>query len=177
MEEIKKKFWKYLPEFVYGSIDGTVTTFAIIAGVAGAQLDPAIVLILGFSNVLADGFSMASSNYLSEESHQDQTKSEEIGTHTAPWKTALATFFSFITIGSIPLLAYVVDYIKPELVLIENTFFAAAILTLITFAIIGLIRGKVSHTPSWKTALQTCLIGAIAASVAYGVGALLKNIV
>ena len=55
---------KYLTEFIYGAIDGTVTTFAIVAGVVGAGLSPGIVLILGFSNVLADGFSMASSNFL-----------------------------------------------------------------------------------------------------------------
>ncbi len=163
-----------MPEFVYGSIDGAVTTFAIIAGIAGARLDSGIVLILGFSNVLADGFSMASSNYLSEESHQDQTKHESGHSHTKPWKTALATFFSFITVGSIPLVAYVISYFSPET--IKDEFLIASILTLITFFIIGLIRGKVSHTPSWKTALQTCTIGTIAALVAYFVGALLKNI-
>ena len=173
MENIKKKFWKYLPEFVYGSIDGTVTTFAIIAGVAGARLDPSIVLILGFSNVFADGFSMASSNCLSEESHQDQTK-HEARQHTAPWKTALATFFSFITVGSVPLIAYVVSYFSPQT--IQNEFRTASILTFFTFFIIGLIRGKVAHASGLKTALQTCIIGIIAASVAYFVGALLKNI-
>lgn len=172
MEGLNKKFWSYLPEFVYGSIDGTVTTFAIIAGIAGAGLDPAIVLILGFSNVLADGFSMASSNYLSEESHQAQNNEGVV--HTSPWKTALATFFSFITVGSIPMVSYVINYFSPSL--IEDDFLVASILTLITFFVIGLIRGKVSHSSSLKTALQTCFVGVVAAFVAYGVGALLKDI-
>ncbi len=47
---------RYLREFVYGAIDGTVTTFAIVSGVVGAGLSPSIVLILGLANVLADGF-------------------------------------------------------------------------------------------------------------------------
>jgi VIT1/CCC1 family predicted Fe2+/Mn2+ transporter len=53
----------YFDDFIYGSIDGAVTTFAIVAGVVGASLSPEIILILGFGNLLADGFSMAASNY------------------------------------------------------------------------------------------------------------------
>ena len=54
----------YLKDFVYGAIDGTVTTFAVVSGVAGAGLDARIVIVLGFANLLGDGFSMAASNYL-----------------------------------------------------------------------------------------------------------------
>jgi len=53
-----------LRDLVYGSIDGTVTTFAIISGVAGAGLSQNVIVTLGLANVLADGFSMAASNYL-----------------------------------------------------------------------------------------------------------------
>ena len=54
----------YLRDFVYGAIDGTVTTFAVVSGVAGAGLDSRIVIILGLANLIGDGFSMAASNYL-----------------------------------------------------------------------------------------------------------------
>jgi vacuolar iron transporter family protein len=53
-----------LEDFVYGSTDGAVTTFAVVAGVIGASLSPSIVLILGFANLFADGLSMAVGNYL-----------------------------------------------------------------------------------------------------------------
>jgi vacuolar iron transporter family protein len=53
-----------LGDFVYGATDGAVTTFAVVAGVVGASLSPTIVLILGFANLFADGFSMAIGNYL-----------------------------------------------------------------------------------------------------------------
>lgn len=53
----------YLRDWIYGGIDGSVTTFAVVTGVAGAQLSPSIVLILGAANLIADGFSMAASNY------------------------------------------------------------------------------------------------------------------
>ena len=53
----------HFDDFIYGSIDGAVTTFAIVAGVVGASLLPGIILILGFANLFADGFSMAAANY------------------------------------------------------------------------------------------------------------------
>jgi vacuolar iron transporter family protein len=53
----------YLRDWVYGGIDGAITTFAIVAGVVGAELSSRVVLILGIANVVADGFSMAASNY------------------------------------------------------------------------------------------------------------------
>ena len=52
-----------LRDVVYGGIDGSVTTFAIVAGVAGAGLSPFVIVALGIANVLADGFSMAAGNY------------------------------------------------------------------------------------------------------------------
>jgi len=54
----------YLPDFVYGAIDGAVTTFAVVSGVAGARLGSEIVIVLGLANLVGDGFSMAASNYL-----------------------------------------------------------------------------------------------------------------
>lgn len=53
----------YLRDWVYGGIDGTVTTFAVVAGVAGASLSTRALLILGAANLIADGFSMAAANY------------------------------------------------------------------------------------------------------------------
>lgn len=53
----------YLRDAIYGGIDGAVTTFAIVAGVEGAGFDRQIIIALGIANVLADGFSMAASNY------------------------------------------------------------------------------------------------------------------
>jgi len=62
------KYQDYLGEFVYGGIDGSVTTFAVVAGSVGANLDSSVILILGFANLLADGFSMSVGAYLSAQS-------------------------------------------------------------------------------------------------------------
>lgn len=63
-----------LRDAVYGAIDGTVTTFAIVAGVVGAGLSPFIIVVLGLANVLADGFSMAAANYLGTKAEQDNIR-------------------------------------------------------------------------------------------------------
>lgn len=66
----------YVGDFVYGAIDGSVTTFAVVSGVAGAALSANIVIILGLANLFADGFSMAIGNYLSSKSNKEFIQQE-----------------------------------------------------------------------------------------------------
>jgi VIT1/CCC1 family predicted Fe2+/Mn2+ transporter len=69
----------YLRDWIYGGIDGAVTTLAVVTGVAGAQLSHWVVLVLGFANLFADGFSMAASNYLGTKAeHDDWRRLEHI---------------------------------------------------------------------------------------------------
>jgi vacuolar iron transporter family protein len=63
-----RKNEKYLGPFVYGGIDGCVTTFAVVAGAVGAEMNGNIIIILGSANLLADGFSMSVGAYLSSQS-------------------------------------------------------------------------------------------------------------
>lgn len=60
----------YLRDFIYGGIDGAVTTFAVVAGVQGAGMDSVVIIILGVANLVADGFSMAVSNFLGTRADQ-----------------------------------------------------------------------------------------------------------
>jgi VIT1/CCC1 family predicted Fe2+/Mn2+ transporter len=62
----------YLRDWVYGGIDGTVTTFAIMAGVVGANLSSTVVIVLGVANLLADGFSMAAGNFSGTKAENDE---------------------------------------------------------------------------------------------------------
>src|ERR1700690_2647466 len=54
----------YLRDWLYGGVDGAVTMFAIVSGVVGARLSPGVIVILGLSNLIADGLAMAASKYL-----------------------------------------------------------------------------------------------------------------
>ncbi|MBB6611896.1 VIT1/CCC1 transporter family protein [Pontibacter sp. Tf4] len=69
--QLFSKFQEYLAQFVYGGIDGCVTTFAVVAGAVGANLESSVIIILGFANLLADGFSMSVGAYLSAKSERD----------------------------------------------------------------------------------------------------------
>src|SRR5688572_31121949 len=85
----------YIRDLVYGANDGIITTFAVVAGVAGADLAARIVVILGVANLIADGFSMATSSYLARKSEKEYA--EKIGSTVVsgpdnPVKNSLATF-------------------------------------------------------------------------------------
>ena len=64
----------YLRDTVYGGLDGAVTTFAIVAGVVGADLSTRVIIALGIANVLADGFSMAAGNYSGTKAERDDAR-------------------------------------------------------------------------------------------------------
>lgn len=71
-----EKIWwfkkDYLSEFVYGGIDGAITTFAVVSGAAGANAEIFYILIFGFANLIADGFSMSVGNYFSVKATRQQ---------------------------------------------------------------------------------------------------------
>lgn len=66
----------YVKSIVFGGLDGIITTFSIVAAVAGASLSPEIVLMMGFANLLSDGISMGLGDYLSESAEIEYIRSE-----------------------------------------------------------------------------------------------------
>lgn len=183
---MKDKFESYLGEFVYGAIDGTVTTFAVVAGAAGAGLSSTIIVILGFANLIGDGFSMGASAYLSAKSERDlkirkyQESGQQGGLHDhghgeTPLRDGLITFGSFVTVGLVPIMLYVVDGLLNLGISVGKLFFWSSILTGLTFVTIGLLKAHVTKTQPWRAAGETFLLGAIAAVLAYALGDLLSK--
>lgn len=76
LEEKKNGNGQFVKSFVYGGLDGIVTTFAVVAGVAGANLSSAVVLVLGVANLIADGISMAFGDYLSTKAENEYIDAE-----------------------------------------------------------------------------------------------------
>jgi VIT1/CCC1 family predicted Fe2+/Mn2+ transporter len=66
----------HFEDFIYGAFDGSVTTFAVVAGAIGASLSPMVVVILGFANLFADGFSMAVGNYQASKARLEYIQKE-----------------------------------------------------------------------------------------------------
>ncbi len=227
------RFQEYLGEFVYGGIDGSVTTFAVVAGAAGAALESSVVIILGFANLFADGFAMSVGSYLSTKSEKENYKKHEkieywevdhlpekekeeirdiyrakgfegqilediVATITAdrdrwvdvmmkeelemseetksPWAMGAVTFLSFQLFGFIPLLVFVLDYLKLFSDR-ENMFLYASILTGLVFVLIGYLKAMVNQTKIIRSILETFFLGAAAAALAYWVGDVLEKMI
>ncbi len=221
----------YLHDFIYGAVDGAITTFAVVAGVTGASLDEKVVIILGGANLVADGFSMAASNFLGsraerqrrerarneEERHirlvpegereeirqifaakgfegsdlerivdvitadrelwAETMMTEELGfSSTLPneYRAALATLVAFLTIGFLPLLAFVYDLAIPGD--LDNAFLWSTVMTAAAFVIVGALKSRLVDERWWRSALETLAVGGLAASLAYAVGAFLQGI-
>jgi len=131
-----------------------VTTFAVVAASAGADLSAGIVLILGISNMLADGFSMGVGSFLSSKAEVEQ-KNLDLSKPDAkdPKANGLITFASFCLLASIPITPYLWAFVtKSE---IEHTFALACVFTAIAFMIIGWLQGYVNHTKKIKAILET----------------------
>lgn len=175
--KIKRHFEDYLSEFVYGAIDGAVTTFAVVAGATGASFDTKVLLVLGFANLIADGFSMSVGSYLSTKSEQELMvkRGESIKNEPSPVINGVTTYVSFITVGLVPLLAYTVDAIFG---LNSSNLFAVAIgLTATAFITIGYLKSRVSKAPVVRSVTETLMLGALAAGFAYVLGDLLERVI
>jgi len=222
----------YIGEFVYGGIDGAITTFAVVAGAEGASLGISVVVILGLANLIADGFSMSVGNFFSTKAELDNfekhrrveyweiehlhdrevqeireiyaakgfkgnlleqvveviTADKDVWVDTmmkeelemvkgskTPYRTAGATFFSFLLVGAVPLLSYLfigngISEREPDL------FLYSCILTGIALTIVGSLKSIVTEKNVLIGILETLLLGGIAASLAYFVGDLLEKL-
>jgi len=222
----------YLRDFIYGGVDGIITTFAVVSGVAGASLASGVVIILGAANLVADGFSMAVSNYLGtraereriqrarqiEDEHIDsypegereeirqifQAKGfssgileeivsvvtanrsrwidtmirEEYGLRLeerSAWRAAAVTFSAFLSLGALPLLAFLHALFVPEIDV--QPFLASTILTAMSLFFVGAIKARFLPTKWYRAGVEALVIGGAAASLAYFVGALLGGLI
>lgn len=232
-EVIREKLKKPVKEnvasdAVLGGIDGCVTTFAVVSGVVGAGFSPSVALVLGFANLIADGFSMAISNYESiktdkefiqsirdsEKEHIEKIPSgereeirqifknkgftadvletivdtisadkklwidtmlmEEHGVQKSgrdPLKAAIGTFISFILVGSIPLIPFMIFGLEKNL-----QFTISACLAALMFFSIGALKSRVFSKPVFRSGIGTLLTGGTAAVLAFAVSYLLREI-
>ena len=217
-----------ISDAVLGGIDGCITTFAVVSASFGAGFPSSVAMILGFSNLFADGFSMAISNYESSKARQEYFESikqseekhieevpegerEEIrqifkakgfvgellekivdtitadkriwlelmlveehglskATHN-PTRTAVVTFVSFVAVGAVPL----IPYILPSLA-INQQFLISAFLAGAMFFLIGMVKSLTLEKPVLISGVRTLLTGGVASALAYYTAYFLREI-
>ena len=220
----------YLKDGIYGAIDGAVTTFAVVSGVAGAGLSPSIVIVLGAANLVGDGFSMAAGNFLGTRAENQQLEQlraierkhirqcpdgereeirqilvqqgfrddllesavDQLTSDEATWvdtmiqheyglaidrpqalPAATTTFVSFMVIGFIPLLPFVLFWLGDA----EGApFLISAWMTAAAFFVVGAIKSRFVQQRWWLAGAETLTVGGIAAALAYLCGHLLSSI-
>ncbi len=155
----------YIADLIYGTNDGILTTFAIVAGVSGGELSSSVILIVGAANLFADGLSMGVGNYLSIRARESALEAQQLPEEEAyPIRHGLATFLAFAGAGAIPLAPYLV----PGL---EHRFFFSALAALAAQFTVGALRSLVTASRWWVSGLEMAVLGALTAGVAYAVGA------
>lgn len=155
----------YIRELVYGANDGIITTFAVVAGVAGGGLPLYAVLIVGFANLLADGLSMGVGNYLAIRAHESVLEAKALpGQEASPMRHGLATFLAFVCAGAIPLAPYMM---RP---LPFDRFIASAAATMLALFTVGATRSMISNVSWWRAGLEMFALGVVVAGVAFGAG-------
>lgn len=161
----------FLRDAVFAASDGLVTTFAVVAGSVGASLNPATVLILGFANLFADGFSMSAGTYLGVKSEVEfETAEGDKHVHEAlPLKQAAVTYLSFGLAGFLPLIPYIFN--------IPNMFLSSLTLVIVSMLAVGMIKGKFTHKGIVRSGFEMLAVGGFASFVAYMTGDILEKII
>lgn len=166
---------RLLKAAVYGANDGIITTFAVVAGVAGAGLSANIIIILGIANMIADGISMGIGDYLGERSEKKMIQQEKGGDIPADlWKSGVITFFAFVLAGSLPLMPYFLALLGVP-ILFDHQFALSIISTGVTLFLVGSMRTFLTKGNWFKNGLEMLSIGAIAAVAAYVLGSLVEQ--
>jgi VIT1/CCC1 family predicted Fe2+/Mn2+ transporter len=169
---ISRKRWSpiqyYLQDIVYGATDGIVTTLVVIASVTGAAMSSTIILILGIANLVADGFSMGTSNVLSARSTLTATTRPQL---IDAARNGIATFAAFVLAGLLPLSAYVFPLAY------DARFPTACIIAGAALFGIGACRSVFSDRAWLIAGLEMLALGTIASTVAYIIGACAAKLV
>lgn len=168
---------KLLKSAVLGANDGIVTTFAVVAGVSGAGLSENVILILGAANLFADGISMSVGDYLGEVSQRRLIQQRQGGRMPSRlWETGVVTFISFFLAGSLPLLPFFFVYLGLGH-LPYNELALSTLATAVALFLVGSSRALILRTAWWKTGLEMLVVGSIAASSAYIIGAIIEKLI
>jgi VIT1/CCC1 family predicted Fe2+/Mn2+ transporter len=155
-------FQDHLPDLIYGANDGIVTTLVVIASVTGASLPATVVLILGFANLVADGFSMGTSSVLAARSTREAVARPRL---RDAYRNGSATFVAFVVAGLVPLCVYLMPVPAPA------QFPTACILAAAALFGIGSFRSVLSDRHWLMAGLEMLGLGTLASIVAYAVGA------
>src|SRR6478735_3169339 len=191
-------------DIVIGMSDGLTVPFALAAGLTGAIEQTGIIVTAGLAEIAAGSIAMGLGGYLAAKSdaehyakEREREKREVIeipdeemrevaqvfksyglsDRESAPIVGALASALtiggSYAVGGLVPLLPYIAA------ALFKNITVATALLLSVTFTLLallvfGFVKGRYTGTRPTRSALQTALIGSVAAGAAFLIARLIS---
>lgn len=155
-----------LSTFVSGSVNGLITTSAIIATLGGANISPLFILIITLVTLFSNGLANAVSLYLSGGNTTD---------NGCPLLLqSVLQLLSFVIIGAIPLIALIFTLIFG--VHINNVYNISYMLIAFSLFFIGMIEGKLTNEQPLLYGVKSLIIGGTASFFSYLVGYSFKDI-
>lgn len=175
-KEAKETIGTYIDEAIYGANDGIITTFAVISAGAGASLGTEAIIIVGIANLIADGFSMGASSFLSIKTEEDVARTKSFLKFFKRKKSdalprSSVTFGAFVLAGTMPLLPFLTPYTQ------GNEFTISALSAGTAFFFVGGIRTIATKRGFLISGAEMLLVGGIAATIAYSIGAIVQSVI
>ncbi len=174
----------WLRPTVFGMMDGLVSNFALIAGVAGASATSKDVSLAGLAGLVGGAFSMATGEYVSVQSQNESARvaeqlsrdpdqallihaQEELGVDPhqlpSPWTAAYSSLASFSVGALLPLLPYLLG---------ASRVWYSAILAVLALFFAGAVASRWTSRSLLYSGARQLVLGVLAAAVTYGVGSL-----
>lgn len=167
---LKRRLTYHIGDLVYGANDGIITTFAVVAGAAGAGFSSTVILALGVANLTADGFSMGASKFLSLRSEQEVAYAPRTTRARGALQDGVATFVAFVVAGALPLLPFIVPAAA------QHAFIVSSVATGIALFLVGSARALVIPKHAVIAGLEMFLVGGGAAALAYVFGSWVETL-
>ena len=160
----------YIRELIYGANDGIITTFAVVAGVAGGGLRSMSCSCAAWQPLggrLVDGGRELSLDSLARERARNPGTARG-GGH--PTRHGLATFLAFVAAGALPLLPYLLPALP------FDRFAWSIVVTLLALFAVGASRALVANVRWWRGGTEMLVLGGVVAAVAYSSGAFVASL-
>lgn len=154
---------------VFGGMDGILTTFALLAAVAGSgRTSTSLTLVIGISTVLADALSMGAGEYLSAKAELELDGSKPDPSLPGPLEKGVAMFLAFTLFGAMPLLGYVATAVlSTSTFSVPSNFVMSCLITALTLFVLGAVKSQFGEGDWLLSGLEVSGIGGAAACVAY----------
>ena len=129
----------YLRTIIFGVNDSLVSTVGLLAGISVAGVPRSTLALTGIVYAFVEGFSMASGEFVSEESAEEYMK-VATATSRSSIISALLMFFSFVLASLVPL--------TPYLVLPRGVALVASVLvSVLALFVVGTVSARFAHLP------------------------------